>query len=380
MLATVLLPALLGELIEPFQMAMPVHVYSSSSAPEQQMMHSMLSRLQSQVAQMRSTKAPTAAPPTHPCKEDIVRLKCTDTACLKRAAEDLAPACAAYLLGAPQPSPEPAPARRPQPTGFLTMSRPMQPMGYFSLSTTGSDGEVHRFGGDISRLIGSPMMVPRSAILSQRPAAPTPAGRPSAMTVPAGLHELLGSVFPPELVRALTTGLDAAELAIVDDDADEPRHPCAQEVALCTRETHSSGREAIQACLIRHVEQLSAECKCFVHHIAGDQLQTAARQSAAAPTVRVVAAEPRVAITVAPVAESVSPRVHSLSCLFIFTFIFLVTFMLVRTCIVLCCCTPVKRHVVVVPPEHTTIKTLNPPPMLVAEMGPAVQVAEPYRK
>ena len=35
------------------------------------------------------------------------RLRCTDSACLKRSAEELSPTCAAFLLGSPEPEPLP---------------------------------------------------------------------------------------------------------------------------------------------------------------------------------------------------------------------------------------------------------------------------------
>ena len=43
------------------------------------------------------------------------RLRCTDSACLKRSAEELSPTCAAFLLGSPEPSPPPPPPPPPPP-------------------------------------------------------------------------------------------------------------------------------------------------------------------------------------------------------------------------------------------------------------------------
>merc|ERR1719443_1376986 len=56
-------------------------------------------------------RAPT---PTNPCYEDMKKLRCTDTACLRRSAELLSPSCAAFLLdqqGYPEPPPSSSTSR-----------------------------------------------------------------------------------------------------------------------------------------------------------------------------------------------------------------------------------------------------------------------------
>lgn len=79
-------------------------------------------------------------------------------------------------------------------------------------------------------------------------------------------------------------------------------------------------------------------------------------------------------------------RVHSLSCLFALTALFLLFFLLLRALRVCClaCCTggAVPRRVVLVPPEHAVIRTIAPHPMLAVEPAhaKAVQVAEPLSK
>merc|ERR1719502_976064 len=66
----------------------------------------------------------------------------------------------------------------------------------------------------------------------------------------------------PELVRDMTDELE---------EPDEPaQHPCAAEVNACIRETGDQSRSAIEGCLVRHIQSLSDECKCFVHHITGN--------------------------------------------------------------------------------------------------------------
>jgi len=304
--------------------------------------------------------------PTNPCAEDIARLRCTDSACLKRSAESLAPACAAFLLGAPQPSPAP----EPRTVGAVSSARPaLAPRsaengasGYFSITRTGSDGRIERIGGPISMSMSS-----------------------SAMMAPF-------MPFAPGLLRSLGFDLFDEEEAEEAED-DEPGHPCAREVPLCIRETHSEASAAITDCLIQHFEQLSPECKCFVHHM--KQRTTAAAPSAAAvaasasPTVRTVGAAPHapasVVVTLAteeegpPMHGPHGPAYHRLSCVFFFTALFVVAFLLARACVLTLCGSPKPaRRVVVVPPPEQKRVTTSP---IHAHPEPVnVQVAELYVK
>lgn len=316
--------------------------------------------LMDMLTQLNRMRPVVSRPPTNPCAQDLARLRCADSACLKRSADSLAPACAAFLLGAPQPSPAPeprvvgavssvraAPEPRPVNSGMS---------GYFSITRTGPDGRIERTSGPISMPLSS-----------------------SAMMAPI-------MPFAPGLLRAL--GFDPFdEEAVEEEEDDEPAHPCAREVPLCIRETHSEASAAITDCLIKHFEQLSSECKCFVHHM--KQRTTAAPSAAAAsssssPTVRTVAApgaRASVVVTLASEEEGPSHRpYHRLSCLFFFTALFVVAFLLARACVLTLCGSSkqaVRRVVVVPPPEQKRVTTT---PMLARTEPANVQVAELYVK
>lgn len=204
---------------------------------------SPLEELVSQLNHMQMM--PWRTPLANPCAEDQRRLSCSDSACLRRSAETLAPACAALLLGSPEPSA--FPERRP-PTGFFTM-------------LSSADGEVRRVSGPIAgRLDG-----------------------PDEMRMPA-----LASIIPPDFLGLLGLRQSLLEEEEEDEVEEGPaQHPCAREVSACIRETGNTRRDTIEACLVKHLAQLSSECKCFVHHVAEHKLPPAAAQPrvpARAPT------------------------------------------------------------------------------------------------
>lgn len=189
-------------------------------------------------------------------------------------------------------------------------------------------------------------------------------------------------MLPPELGSILDT------VQIMEEREPEPQHPCAREVDICTRETHSMSRAAIEDCLIRHLPQLSRECQCFVHHItngraSAQQPSAVAQPRSTLPMVHTVSVPtPKPAEHLMDVhTQSVHHSAHSLSCLLIFTALFL--FLLVRACCQACCfrSSVAQRRVVLVPPEHAVIRTVKPHPMLAVESADAkaVQVAEPLR-
>jgi len=338
----------------------------AAEAPVPTMISAGLMDMLTQLNRMRPV-VPRAA--TNPCAQDLARLRCADSACLKRSAESLAPACAAFLVGAPQPSPAPEPRAVgavssvragpvPRPAGGGTS-------GYFSITRTGPDGRIERIGGPI----GGAISMPLSSSGMMAPFMP----------------------FAPGLLRALGFDLFDEEALEEDEDDDEPAHPCAREVPLCIRETHSEASAAITDCLVKHFEQLSPECKCFVHHMS--QRTTAAPSDAAAaaassssPTVHTVgapSARASVVVTLATDDEEGPPPhrpYHRLSCLFFFTALFVVAFLLARACVLTLCgpSKPVARRVVVVPPPEQKRVTTTP---IHTRTEPAnVQVAELYVK
>lgn len=377
-----------------------------------------LTELLQQLQRQRPTIVQRA--PTNPCLEDMRRLRCTDSICLKRAADDLAPDCAAFLLGAPEASPAPEAsdmrsllnelARGPTPTRAVpsmpsrvaTGGSPLGPSGFYTMMSSDSSGVVHRSSGTI----GPMGMTMRST---------------GPMATSGPMLEFT-SFLPPELRQLLGGGI--FEIEEEEDGAEEeeegpPMHPCAREIGACQRGAASpTGREALEHCLVEHFEQLSSECKCFVHHVVGSRPPTAAAAIAKPPVL------PAVAMAKATVAPSASKPVvvavplskpahdgaielmlvrgtpptvtelhplHRLSCLFLFSAILLVSIMLGRAC-VLACFPPraaARRRVVLVPPEHAVIRAVDhPEARIVTDDAKAavvvtsmpVQVAEPLVK
>jgi len=302
--------------------------------------------------------------PANPCMEDMKRLRCTDSTCLKRAAETLAPECAGLLLGAPEPSPSPE-VHRPVMMASLSGTSMRELMGSVSFSSKMPSGESVPH---ISSLISGPM-VPRSATISSRP-----------MPMDAHAMAMLQSFFPPELSAVLRMMPMAIEMEEPQEEAHEEEHPCMREMAACARET---GDRSPLDCLVRHIDALSPECKCFVHHHTNGRYASAPRptnpiaisvRTVPLPAAREATINGEVVVEPMPPPEE-AKGVHRLSCLFVFTALFLLSFMLARACIVLLCCSATSRRVVVVPPEHAKITTVGP--LISAEI---VQVATPAKK
>lgn len=286
---------------------------------------------------------------------------CRDSACLKRAAETLAPACAALLLADLEPSPAPVLQR-------IRSGPPALSSGtYFSISSSGSGGTVQRISGPID------VSAPRG---------------PSPLATP-GLGMMM-SMLPPEISNALAAAMqEAEEEAEAAEKAEEAQHPCAQEVNACVRETGCNSRSAIEGCLVKHFTQLTAECQCFVHHITNGRVPTQAAAPPVPVAIRTVSMPMEVRtsraggleVEVKELAMEPHHPAHSLSCLVVFTGLFLLSFFIMRAIVTLLCCpTRGRRSLVVVPPEHTTIKAVAAPPLLVSEITKPIQVAEPLSK
>lgn len=283
--------------------------------------------------------------------QDMRRLKCADSACLQRSAEDLAPSCAAFLVGSPEPSPGPS-------SGGVH--------GFFSMMERDASGAIHRVSGPISG---------QMALESQRP------------MMPLGLMPLgLPSFVPPELLSLMRSSMaDMRDDDDEDDDDEGPaKHPCGGEIEACKRETGENSREALQRCLLAHFAQLSPECRCFVHHMAGSKATT--QQAVAAPPVKVVAPPPLKVVsakrplpppTVAMASrgehdERVHP-LHRLSCLLLAATVFVVSIMLFRACVLACTKPSTKpKRVVMIPPNSGMAMK----PMVVTD-AEVVQVAQP---
>lgn len=112
------------------------------------------------------------------------------------------------------------------------------------------------------------------------------------------------------------------------------------------RETQSTKREELQACLVTHFDKLNPSCKCFLHHVLGDNLGGRAAPAPVSETVVdiVVVEEPR-------------PRMHHAICALISPIIFIFLFYLTARCCIRACITK-PRFAAVVPPEEILIKTV----------------------
>lgn len=382
MLAVLLAPVV-GELVEPFALG-----------------PSAVLQLKQQMEKMRASMgAPQPTRAVNPCFEDMKRFKCADTACLKANAETLMPSCAVFLLGAPEPSPAPAPMREREPRSMsirlgsepqvLSPARAPEtnsPRGFFSVTTSGPGGS-HTYNGFIGphgALSSGPRVTPSATVQTvARPSLAQMAGAVGPMAMP-GFSSMLDMLLPPEL--AILSSPVLVELE--DEEPDEEvvsQHPCAREVSACTHETHTTSRDAIEACLVKHFTQLSRECQCFVHHVTNGRTSQP-QPAAVVRTVPVVATARPVPLSSTHHDDVHHPPppsagYHRLSCLVVFTTLFLATFLLVRACVITCCAARRARRVVLVPPEQTSIRTIEPHPMLIADLkSPQVQVAEPYRK
>jgi len=314
---------------------------------------------------------PTRPPPHHATQiqrnsppnlsQDLRRLHCSDTACLMRSAESLVPACASLLLSEPEASPEPLEQPRHSSTGSY---------GFFTMESTSADGHVQRMSGPIglAHIFGPSAMGPRSAMHAPR-------------------LELSGS-FIPMLEDFLSGGDGPLFETLFEPEPRQPRyqprppprHPCERE-PVCQRELQDHTRlDGGVECLVRHLEQLSHDCQCYVHQMTGGRLIGMPPPAPAPhPAVHVHTVPPPVDYVVEPSTVTVEieeddgmpPRAH---CLLVFTLLFLLTFLVARSLARLLCGRR-TRQVVVVQPNQAKIVAVGP--MVAAEI---VQVAEPATK
>lgn len=222
--------------------------------------------------------------PAHPCEADQVRLGCRSADCLVAKQEELSSECHQFLENM-TPMPSPAPAVR------------------FDLE------DWHEWNGG-----GMPMM----EISTGMPAEFAPL-----------LQMMFGMPPPPK-----------------PEPPPPSTHPCDREVQLCTEETHSTARPALQSCLVAHFDELSPSCKCLLHHLLGDKLE--GRPAPVSETVIDVIVEP---------VPPPPPRMHHAVCFLVSPLIFMcLAFLIARCCIRACITKP--RFAAVVPPETVVIKTV----------------------
>jgi len=350
-------PAITGEVM------LPISIEAASSMAQ---MQGELSSLLSQLNRMRAaSRGPVRTPPS-PCAEDVQRLRCPDAACLRRAADDLTPACAAFLLTEPTPSPAPtaeAATARPQPAASAS-----SPLGLFTFVSSSSEGtrRVSARMGEGGPLMGPPLMPPELAEM-----------------LPPDMRALLGGLFPSQMMMPAQMPaqmmLAGPTIAIVREGEEEEeeeeeapaRHPCAAEMSACARDLGARDRPAIERCLLDHLPQLSHQCGCFVRQMVGSRatppVAAAARvqhghAERAAPRARPDDDDDVIVVVDGPLPPP--HPAHRLSCLFFLASLFLFSLMLARACLAALCAPPkrARANIVMVPPTSAPITALPPLP------------------
>lgn len=266
--------------------------------------------------------------PRNPCAQDMERLGCASAPCLVANLARLSDQCA-RLVVAPSPSP-------------VTVSHPMM-------------DPLALFGGLAERIeMGRPEMDVEISV------------EDADDEWEVASSSFGGSIgFPPEFNALLQTL--PIEVATMFTDVAMPiarprppppaavhanAHPCAAEVAQCTKETGSTGRSAIETCLLAHYDELNPSCKCFMHQVmdSSSALKARAPAATAAPALRTV---PN--IVEQPPTE---PMAH-VTCMLFMPLMVIAIALLIRRCC-LCCFERKPVFAAIVPPEQATINTVQP--------------------
>merc|ERR1719502_1178667 len=86
----------------------------------------------------------------------------------------------------------------------------------------------------------------------------------------------------------------------MNENDDEPSHPCDREYHACMLETRSRSSAALTACLVHHLQELSPQCRCHVEQLTRGRYTTSPGAAAVirAPSVRTVPVPTAAAVTV----------------------------------------------------------------------------------
>jgi hypothetical protein len=392
----------------------------------------LLERAVTEAALPRPQRA--KAYPSHPCTADEKRFQCTSTPCLLEHVNELSPYCKTLItkhtVTVPDASPGPPNTASFGGVTFThgeDLKEPYEPpkrhptasIGGISFTDedgnpvpspavpipNGGKGMVASIGGiSFTDEDGNP--VPRSAVLGLKAGADMARREESRLQMISSMGEMVGMLFPPSLIRTMLGDVNSdIEVEVIRPSQQKQpvaeakpasarppsAHPCAREVDICTRETKSSSRTAIEGCLLKHFSELSASCKCFVHQVTGTRVPAA--QVRPEPTsVQVVGASIPTAVGKAlpgagaivtvldldveevPTDMTRVRRAHSLSCLLMMTLVFLVAILILRR-LYLACCSRKKRLTVVIPPQPASITSVEP--LSCREIKQATKTPEP---
>jgi hypothetical protein len=290
---------------------------------------------QMQMQQMQQMQRASRPTPTHPCENDQVRFRCVGESatvgCLKAHMRELSTGCSNYLLKMAEPEPSPSPA-----------------------AITGSVARIFTDQNGQLRV--------ENGAMNSREARKV-----------AGEFELMMEEFMPEMFAGFFNEPMRQQPRQAAPPARKPTntHPCEREVNQCNAELQTPatgrlssqpGRGEIQQCLISHYEQLSADCKCFLHQVMGDELEKAvpAAKSNAAPRMRTVDTPVyRNGAYFLYETEPIHKPSHKLTCaLFMTMFAISVGLVLYRMCY--CCCAPKPKFAAVVPPMQPVKMSIEP--------------------
>merc|ERR1719163_200145 len=191
-------------------------------------------------------------------------------------------------------------------------------------------------------------------------------------------------------LRALLRGEELASLEEEDEEDARAAHPCAREMGACIREGQSrassspfpaESREAIEQCLLAHLEQLSPACHCFVRQMVPQRAAAPPRPLMPSPTLARLAPPAARHGPPGEVAYAEAPLhpLHKLSCVLFFVALFLFAYLLMRV-LLAAACTPKSKRVVLIPNEAASVVQIAEPlhlPAGEAKATGAVQVAQP---
>lgn len=266
--------------------------------------------------------------PKNPCAQEQLALGCKDASCLKKNLSTLSSACANLIVGHganahhSEPSPSPTPQRA---FGSLLSFEPFE--------------DVVRVTPDFTSWASSPPTDLMNLLLSN-----------------------IAGNMPTVFVRQAPRTAVPAPSPVPKPSG----HPCENEVGQCARESSSTSREAIEMCLIKHYDELSSNCKCFLHQVLppeAKKLLPSGPPPITEPAMRVVVGTGGGFAMPAP--EMQYEWVHRghvgqhVVCMLFMPLMILALALLIRRCC-LACFAPKPQFAAVVPPEPTLIKTVEP--------------------
>jgi len=274
----------------------------------------------------------------HPCAKDTERLECSSMSCLREAYDSLGPDCADFIKNGKLETYLRPPSKEPIFQGSISMM------------SSGPDG--------VMRVMSRPLETNEMPSQSQMlPPLMMPEMPPLdvLMSIPLQLSQVLQDVeISPRLII---------------EDVPEPAAPCMREIDLCKRETGAASKDAIEGCLLAHLEQLSPPCRCFVHHITDGRAEMEMQRSRPSPQMKIASmSAPSHLHHPLPPSHHPTGPFHQLGCFFFLFTVALLVSLVLRSCCILCFRKPVRRVALVPPRVATSVRGVDATPMMVSEL------------